>query len=68
MVFNDEFRHFTKDHPNVLILFEIIDTHKPLGEEGGEVKHNYTSEDTGKAWQRIAWAFLKVNKNNFVIL
>ena len=67
VVFNDEFRHFTKDNPNVLILFEIIDTHKPVGEES-EVKHSYTSQDTGKTWQRIAWAFLKVKLSAYITI
>ena len=63
VVFNDEFRHFIKEKPNVLILFELLDTHKPL-EEQSSLKQNYLSEDTSKSWQRIAWAFLKVKHFN----
>jgi hypothetical protein len=61
VVFNEEFRHFIKEKPNVLVLFELLDTHKPLEEEG-DSRHNYLSEDTSKKWQRIAWAFLKVRR------
>jgi hypothetical protein len=41
-------------------MFELIDTNKPID---GLVQQSqfYTSQDTSKNWQRIAWAFLKVN-------
>lgn len=58
LVFNEDFSHFVKDHPNVLIMFEILDSHKS-GDSNTQAK-SYTSQDTSKEWQRIAWAFLKV--------
>ncbi len=56
IVFNEKFNHFINSSPNVLIMFEILDLFKP----DQDFKHSYTSQDTSKQWQRIAWAFLKV--------
>lgn len=60
IVFNEDFSHFTKDHPNVLIMFELLDTNKSHHEQTNFQTQSYTSQDTGKNWQRIAWAFLKL--------
>lgn len=60
IVFNEEFSHFTKKSPNVLIIFELIDSTKLLD---GPME-SYTSQDTSRSWLRIAWAFLKVRDSS----
>ena len=59
LVFNEEFSHFIKNQPNVLIMFELLDMHKPNLDQNSH-QQTYTSQDTSKDWQRIAWCFLKV--------
>ena len=63
LIYNEEFSHFTKDHPNVVILFELIDSAKSKPDEISQ-----TSQETSAKWQRIGWAFLKVCKNYLHIL
>ncbi|CAF0887332.1 unnamed protein product [Brachionus calyciflorus] len=62
VVFNEEFSHFVKEHPNVLILFELIDYH--IQGDSTSRPQSYTSQETSKDWQRIAWAFLKLKGLN----
>ncbi|RNA40529.1 jouberin isoform X2 [Brachionus plicatilis] len=62
IVFNEEFSHFTKDHPNVLLMFELIDVRKH--NELSVNYQTYTSQETNQDWQRIAWAFLKIRSFN----
>jgi hypothetical protein len=70
VVFNEEFSHFVQEHPNVLIMFELLDSFKhSTDESGAEIEYkdpSHTSQDTGRNWNRIAWAFLKVLKNVFM--
>ena len=63
-MFNESFQYFIQNKPNVLVMFEIIDSLKH-NEESNNANTHYTSQDTGSNWQRVAWAFLKlVGANN----
>ena len=45
-------------------MFEIIDSLKSSENSGDDFKIHYTSQDTSKNWQRVAWAFLKLVGSN----
>lgn len=63
MVFNEEFPHFIQEHPNVLILFELLDSYKmsDFDDLKQQKKLSHIGEETSTSWRRIAWAFLKVS-------
>ncbi len=58
LVFNEQFNYFTQNKPSCLLMFEILDTAKSTDVNRPRVQ--YTSQDTGAGWQRVAWAFLKI--------
>lgn len=64
VVFNEEFTHFTQEHPNVLIMFELLDSFKSVDDSlstDPQSKPTQNAEAGGRTWRRIAWAFLKVD-------
>lgn len=70
VVFNEEFSHFVQEHPNVLIMFELLDSYKSdeyVDGQDSQKKPTQLGEINGRTWQRIAWAFLKVIKKNIII-
>ena len=61
VIFNERYTYLTQEHPNVLFMFELLDSSNKSSENTTDRKPSYTVQDSNVNWQRIAWAFLKVN-------
>ena len=61
VIFNERYNYLTQEHPNILLMFELLDSSNKSSEGGTDRKPSYTLQDSNVNWQRIAWAFLKVN-------